>query len=175
MTEFRNSLWAPWRLEYVSTIKERRAEGCFLCRYWNEPEKDRENHVVWRTELCYVVLNLYPYTNGHALVCPAAHKGSLDDLTKEELLEMMWLTRDVHALLGRAVHAQGANVGMNFGHCAGAGLPEHLHMHVVPRWSGDTNFMTVLGDVRVIPQAMDAVYDRMVELSQEMNLPRLSG
>ncbi len=175
MTEFRNSLWAPWRLEYVSTIEERRAEGCFLCQYWNEPERDRENHVVWRTERCYVVLNLYPYTNGHALVCPAAHKGDLEDLTEAELLEMMWLTRDIHALLGRAVHAQGANVGMNFGHCAGAGLPGHLHMHVVPRWAGDTNFMTVLGDVRVIPQAMDAVYDRMVELSDEMNLPRLSS
>jgi len=172
MSEFRNSLWAPWRMEYIDTLAERNADGCFLCRYWNEPDKDAENRVLWRTERCYVVMNLYPYSNGHMLISPAAHKASLDELDDAEMLEMMQLTRDMNTLLGRAVNAQGTNVGMNFGHCAGAGLPEHLHVHVVPRWAGDTNFMTVLGDVRVIPQALDAVYRRMLEISDELGLPK---
>ncbi|MBN1343725.1 MAG: HIT domain-containing protein [Phycisphaerae bacterium] len=174
MTEFRGSLWAPWRLEYVASICERNEKGCFLCGYWSEPGKDAENHVLWRTERCYVVMNLYPYTNGHVLICPAAHKGGLEELDDAEMLEMMQLTRDVTTILGRAVNAQGTNVGMNFGHCAGAGLPEHLHIHVVPRWAGDTNFMTVLGDVRVIPQALDAVYHRMLEVADELNLPNVT-
>ena len=174
MTEFRNSLWAPWRMEYIDSLTERNEGGCFLCRYWDERDKDDQNRVLWRTAHCYVVMNLYPYSNGHMLICTAAHKASLDELDDLEMLEMMQLTRDVCTLLQRAVNAQGTNVGMNFGHCAGAGLPGHLHIHVVPRWAGDTNFMTVLGDVRVIPQALDAVYQRMRELSDELDLPRLN-
>jgi len=175
MTEFRNSLWAPWRMAYIETLAERDKDSCFLCDYWNEPHRDAENHVLWRTKRSFVVMNLYPYSNGHMLICPAAHKATMDELDADEMLEMMRLTRDVHKVLARAVNAQGANVGMNFGHCAGAGLPDHLHVHVVPRWAGDTNFMTVLGDVRVIPQALDAVYNRMREVADELNLPSLDG
>ncbi len=173
MSEFRDNLWAPWRLEYVQSLAEQDKEGCFLCHYWNAPDKDVENRVLWRTQRSYVVLNLYPYTNGHVLVCPAAHKASMDELEPGEMLELMQLTRDVIRVLNKAMSAQGANVGMNFGHCAGAGLPEHLHVHVVPRWGGDTNFMTVLGDVRVIPQALDSAYRRMREAADELNLPQL--
>ncbi len=172
MSEFRSNLWAPWRMEYIDSLQDRNSTGCFLCRYWNEVNRSAENHVLWRTERCYVVMNLYPYSNGHMLICPAAHKGDMGELDEVEMQEMMQLTRDTYHLLVRALNAQGANVGMNFGHCAGAGLPEHLHIHVVPRWSGDTNFMAVLGDVRVIPQSLDAVYKRLVEVSKEMNLPR---
>lgn len=174
MTEFRDNLWAPWRMEYIYSLNERNEEGCFLCRYWDERDKDDENYVLWRTQRCYVVMNLYPYSNGHMLICPASHKAALDELDDAEMLEMMQLTRDVNVLLSRAVSAQGTNVGMNFGHCAGAGLPDHLHVHVVPRWTGDTNFMTVIGDVRVIPQALETVFQRMRELSAELNLPRLN-
>jgi ATP adenylyltransferase len=173
MSEFRNNLWAPWRMEYIETIADRKEGGCFLCHYWTDRDKDAENRLLWRTERCYVVMNLYPYSNGHMLVCPGAHKSTMNELDGAEMLEMMQLTRDVGRLLVRAVNAQGLNVGMNFGQCAGAGLPEHLHLHVVPRWGGDTNFMTVLGDVRVIPQAMDIVFRRMQEVSTELNLPQL--
>lgn len=175
MTEFRESLWAPWRMEYIDTLADRNKNGCFLCTYWQDPDKDAENRVLWRTERCYVVMNLYPYSNGHMLICPAAHKATMDELDDAEMLELMQLTRDICALLARAVNAQGVNVGMNFGHCAGAGLPGHLHIHTVPRWAGDTNFMAVVGDVRVIPQSMDALYQRMRELSQEMGLPKLDA
>ena len=175
MTEFRNSLWAPWRMAYIETLAERDKDSCFLCDYWNEPDRDAENHVLWRTKRSYVVMNRYPYSNGHMLICPAAHKATMDELDADEMLEMMRLTRDVHKVLARAVNAQGVNVGMNFGHCAGAGLPDHLHVHVVPRWAGDTNFMTVLGDIRVIPQALDAVYHRMREVADDLNLPQLDG
>jgi ATP adenylyltransferase len=173
MTEFRESLWAPWRIEYIDTLADRNKDRCFLCTYWEERENDAENHVLWRTDRCYVVMNLYPYSNGHMLICPGAHKATMDELDATEMLELMQITRDVCTLLGRAVHAQGVNVGMNFGHCAGAGLPGHLHLHAVPRWAGDTNFMTVVGDVRVIPQSMEAVYQRMRTLSEEMGLPKL--
>ncbi len=173
MNEFRDNLWAPWRMEYILSLAERNKDSCFLCDYWNDRENDVANHVLWRTERSYVVLNLYPYSNGHLLICPAAHKASMDALDETEMLEMMQLTRDVNTLLATGVGAQGTNVGLNFGHCAGAGLPEHLHVHVVPRWVGDTNFMTVLGDVRVIPQALDAVYQRLHKVSQELHLPKI--
>jgi ATP adenylyltransferase len=161
-------------MEYIDSIGERNADGCFLCRYWNDRDKSAENHVLWRTDRTYVVMNRYPYSNGHMLVCPAAHKAELDQLDEQEMLEMMQLVRDVQKVLVRAVNAQGVNVGMNFGHCAGAGLPEHLHIHIVPRWAGDTNFMTVLGDVRVIPQALDTVFKRLCEVSRELNLPQVA-
>ncbi len=173
MNEFRSNLWAPWRMEYIHTLSERQADGCFLCRYWADRDKDVENHVLWRTDRFYVVMNLYPYSNGHMLICPAAHKAEIDHLDDEEMLEMMKLTRDAQKLLTHAVKAEGVNIGMNVGHCAGAGLPDHLHIHVVPRWHGDTNFMTVLGDVRVIPQALDALYKRLCDVSREMRLPQL--
>jgi ATP adenylyltransferase len=162
-------------MTYIDTLTERNAGGCFLCHYWEQPDKDTENHVLWRTERCYTVMNLYPYSNGHMLICPAAHKAAMDELDRAEMLEMMQLTRDIVTVLRRAVNAQGANVGMNFGLCAGAGLPEHLHVHVVPRWAGDTNFMTIVGDTRVIPQALDAVFTRMREVSDELNLPQVDS
>ncbi len=173
MSEFWDNLWAPWRMQYIQNIEEQNAGGCFLCRYWNEREKDDANLVLWRTDRLYVVMNRYPYSNGHLLVCPAAHKAEMDELDDQEMVEVMYLVRDARQLLSRAVKAQGANVGMNFGHCAGAGLPGHLHVHIVPRWQGDTNFMTVLGDVRVIPQALDVVHQRLREVSREMGLPRV--
>jgi ATP adenylyltransferase len=151
-------------MEYIRTLSEEFEEdGCFLCSYWEHPERDRENHVVWRTSDALVVMNRFPYTNGHLLLANAAHKAEFDDLTVEELTDISRLTRDAVRLLKQTVRAQGFNVGYNLGRCAGAGLPEHLHVHVVPRWNGDTNFMTVLGNSRVIPDALDALYDDLVK------------
>ncbi len=163
------NLWAPWRMEYIDAL-DAGGDDCFLCRYRDTPEHDAEHLVVYRRARTMVVMNRFPYTGGHLLVAPTAHVATLHELSETELTELMTTARDCQRLLERAVKAEGYNVGFNIGHCAGAGLPGHIHMHVVPRWEGDTNFMTVLGDVRVIPQALEALYRRLREAAGELGL-----
>ena len=171
MPEFNKNLWAPWRMEYNRSLDaENKEDGCFLCRYLNEPHQDARNHVVWRTKSVLVALNRFPYTNGHLLVAHTAHKGDLCDLTEDEMLEMSRAIRDGTILLRQTVKAEGFNIGYNLGLCAGAGLPDHLHAHVVPRWSGDTNFMAVLGETRVVPDSLDAVYEQLVDSARSAGL-----
>lgn len=170
MSETNVNLWAPWRMEYVEQIVDG-DQACFLCQYWNAPESDIEDLVVWRTDLACVLMNRFPYTSGHLLVAPGAHQAGLSDLRDEQMLEVMRLVRDAQTLLAHVLKPQGYNVGMNFGRCAGAGLPGHLHVHVVPRWSGDTNFMTALSGVRVLPEALDRLYDRLCRASAELAMP----
>jgi ATP adenylyltransferase len=163
MAEFNENVWAPWRMEYIRSLDvEKEEEGCFLCRYWQQPDRDGANRVVWRSDGAFAVMNRFPYTNGHMLIAHAAHKGDMTDLSEDELFEMTRLTRDCVGLLRKTVHAQGFNVGYNIGRCAGAGLPDHLHLHVVPRWGGDTNFMPVVGDLRVIPDSLDKLHAELV-------------
>jgi ATP adenylyltransferase len=169
------NLWAPWRMEYIRSLEQDQAGGCFMCRYWASPQEDRQNLLVWRGPAAMAILNRFPYSNGHVLVAPARHVGDLDQLSPAEMLELLAMTRDMQVLLKSAIQAQGFNVGMNFGRCAGAGLPDHLHIHVVPRWEGDTNFMPVLGQVRVIPQALETIYDLIQQRSAQMSLPRLDS
>lgn len=165
MPDFHKNLWAPWRMEYIRSLHEEQEEGgCFLCRYWSTPESDTANHVVWRMNSAFVVMNRFPYTNGHLLVAHAEHKGEFSDLGEAALAEMTRGLRDAVEVLRSVCQAQGFNVGYNVGQCAGAGLPGHLHAHVVPRWSGDTNFMTVVGDARVLSDSLDASF---VELRRE--------
>ena len=157
-----DQLWAPWRLSYVAAARAPSAEDpCFICRGLDAND-DRANLLVLRTPLSVVVLNRFPYNNGHLLIAPRAHKGRLDELTPEELLETMETVRRMVRLLDELMYPDGYNIGLNLGHAAGAGLPGHLHWHVVPRWHGDTNFMPVLGDVKVIVQSLDALYDLLV-------------
>ena len=152
-------LWAPWRLAYVATAKaETHEDGCFLCRYRDE-QRDAENFVVSRGEHTLSVLNRFPYNNGHVLVAPLAHKAELDDLNDGELLGCMHELRRLAAAYGRILRPDGFNIGLNLGRVAGAGVPGHLHWHIVPRWSGDTNFMPVLADTRVISQSLDALWE----------------
>jgi ATP adenylyltransferase len=153
-------LWAPWRLSYIETAKEKGPDGedCFLCRCRGEPSRDEENFVVTRGAVTFVVLNRFPYNNGHLLVAPLAHKGSLNELDDAELLGCLHQVRAMAEVYGRILHPDGFNIGLNLGRAAGAGLPGHLHWHLVPRWSGDTNFMTLLDDVRVISQSLQALY-----------------
>lgn len=162
-------------MEYIQSLAEEAESGCFLCNYRDAPETDDENHVVWRTSDVMVVMNRFPYTNGHLLIAPLAHKADLHDLSDDEMRNIWWQTRDTKTLLSEAVGAQGFNIGINFGRCAGAGLPGHLHIHVVPRWNGDTNYMAVVGDVRVIPQSLDRLYQRLCELSVRLGLPGKAG
>lgn len=157
-----DTLWAPWRLDYIKNpdrTPSPASDGCFLCRYRDEPASDAENYVVLRGTTCFVVLNRFPYNNGHLLIAPLAHKGTLDELTPAELLESVEEIRRMTGLLKSTLNAEGFNVGLNLGHVAGAGLPGHLHWHVVPRWNGDSNFMTVVSDTNVIPQSLRALYD----------------
>ena len=154
-------LWAPWRLSYIVTTKDHKPEGCFLCRYAAEPRADRENLVVARGKRTLTVLNRFPYNNGHLLVAPLAHKASLEDLDDDELLEAMQTLQRMTGMIRRRISAEGFNLGLNIGRAAGAGLPGHLHWHLVPRWNGDTNFMPVLSNVNVIPQSLEALYELM--------------
>jgi ATP adenylyltransferase len=157
-------LWAPWRLSYVAAPKEKPADGddCFLCRAAAGTD-DRANLLVHRTGLSVVVLNRFPYNNGHLLVCPKAHKGGLDELTPDELLDLQLVLRKMLGILQKRMNPDGFNVGLNLGRAAGAGVPGHLHWHIVPRWTGDTNFMPVFTDTRVISQSLEALYDLLAE------------
>lgn len=150
-------IWAPWRLQYV---QHERGDGCFLCREF-EAGDDRENLVLKRGRHCAVVMNRYPYTNGHLLVCPYRHIPDVTDMTDEEHLESMQLVSAAIGALRSVVHPHGFNVGTNVGEAAGAGLVGHIHTHVVPRWEGDTNFITVLDDVRIVPQALKDLWDAL--------------
>jgi ATP adenylyltransferase len=150
---------------------EESENGCFLCRYRDE-KSDAQNLVLWRGRRCFAVLNRFPYTGGHSMVAPLAHSAGLEDLDPATLAELMEHVRDVQAVLRKVVRAEGFNVGINIGRCAGAGLPGHLHVHIVPRWSGDTNFMAVLGDVRMIPTALADLYEKMTCAAGELRLPK---
>src|SRR5262249_19071187 len=149
----------PWRLAYVAAAKPpTSSDGCFLCAGL-AADDDRANLIALRTSLSVVVLNKFPYNNGHLLIAPQAHKATLEELTQEELLDTMETVRLCIGVLGELLRPDGYNVGLNLGKAAGAGLPGHLHWHIVPRWNGDTNFMPVVADVRVIVQSLEAFYD----------------
>jgi len=159
-------------MEYINSLKDATGEEeCFLCRYAGQPERDGDNHVIWRGGGCLTTFNLFPYTSGHLLVAPLEHLAELDDLDDATLDELFRQVRSAMRLLRGSVSPHGFNVGMNFGRCAGAGLPDHLHVHIVPRWDGDTNFMPVLDDVRVIPLGIEDIRKLMVEAAERLGLP----
>ena len=174
MAEQNQALWAPWRMEYIlANTAAPEGSACFLCDYVAHPELDAQHHVIWRTPQSLTLFNSFPYNNGHLMVAPLQHAARLEDLADNVLLAMMHHTRDAQRLLDETVSAQGYNIGLNFGRCAGAGLPGHLHIHIVPRWSGDTNFMAVIGDTRVIPESLAALHARMREAAPRLGLPAL--
>ncbi len=154
------ALFAPWRLEYVSSA-DRKVEGqCIFCRAW-ESGDDRDTLTLWRGERCFALLNRYPYTSGHAMVAPVAHVAELRDLDGATMAEMMEAARALIEALKSVYAPHGFNLGMNVGEAAGAGIKEHLHLHVVPRWMADTNFISVVGDVRVIPEDLGVTWDKV--------------
>jgi ATP adenylyltransferase len=167
----RKNLWAPWRIGYIQGLSE--GSDCFICHNLANPQDDDKNLVLWRSGCCIVVLNRFPYNNGHLLIAPSRHIPDLDQATDEELLEMTRLLRESQKALSLAIKPHGFNVGMNFGRCAGAGLPEHLHIHLVPRWDGDTNFMSVCSDIKVVSQSLSELFEQLKQVSKEHNLPRL--
>jgi len=171
-------LWAPWRLKYIQGLKdEPRPDNdldllpgadprCFICQDAAD-SADRSRHVVHRSDRSITILNRYPYNNGHLLIAPLVHRARLDELTGEEHADLaLEITRMV-GLLETVLQPQGFNVGLNLGRAAGAGLPDHLHWHVVPRWNGDTNFMPALTSVNVIPQSLDALWEALTRQLDE--------
>lgn len=153
-------LWAPWRMEYIE--KKDAPEGCLFCRLAESPAGDATNLVLWRGAHAMALMNRYPYTNGHLMVAPYRHTSDLTDLGDEELLEVHRLVARATAWIRDAYGPDGYNIGINLGSAGGAGIPGHVHWHVVPRWRGDTNFMTVVGEVRVVPEALEASYARLL-------------
>lgn len=149
-------LWSPWRLAYVSGGEPR---GCVFCDA--QTNGQAEPLVLFGGVTCFVILNLYPYNNGHLMVVPRRHVATLTEATPEELEELIRLTRASEMALTEVYHPQGLNVGMNLGRAAGAGVADHMHVHVVPRWAGDTNFMSVVGDVRVVPEELEHTSARL--------------
>ena len=148
-------LWSPWRLEYLTAPE---MEGCIFC-HAAESKVDRENLVLFRGERAFLILNRYPYNNGHFMSVPYNHVPSLEDLDPSTLTEMMLLVNRGLAALRACMRPDGFNVGVNLGRIAGAGVADHVHVHAVPRWAGDTNFMPVVGDMRVVPQTWLQTYD----------------
>jgi ATP adenylyltransferase len=167
----RKNLWAPWRIGYIQGLTE--SSDCFICHSLANPQDNDKNLVLWRCEKSIVILNRFPYNNGHLLIAPLRHIGDLELATDEELVELTRLIRESQKALSLAIKPHGFNVGMNFGRCAGAGLPGHLHIHIVPRWDGDTNFMHVCGDTDVISQSLTELLALLKQVSKEHNLPRL--
>ena len=152
-------LWAPWRLEYIQSADQQ--EGCLFCRVAGLD--DEEGLVVHRGERAYVLVNRYPYGSGHLMVAPYRHEGEFGELEAEEALEVHRLAAMGIGILADVMAPQGFNLGWNLGRVAGAGVVDHVHLHVVPRWAGDTNFMPVLADVKVMPEALEATRRKLAE------------
>ena len=157
------TLWAPWRMAYIGGP---RSEGCLLCDLPRE-NKDRESLILHRGPRTYVVMNRYPYNNGHLMIVPYRHCADLGQVSTEDSLELMHESQRATRILRRLFGAEGFNVGMNLGTAAGAGIAEHVHIHVVPRWVGDTNFMPVLADTKVMPDYLEATYEKLVPFFHE--------
>ncbi|MFC1846820.1 HIT domain-containing protein [Chloroflexota bacterium] len=153
-------LWAPWRIEYIKIAKEEAAQGCILC---SKPadKNDRKNLILHRGKHSFIIMNAYPYNSGHIMVVPNRHTANLEDLGDTERNELFGLVSRSIAVMKQVFNAEGFNVGMNLGHIAGAGIDSHIHIHVVPRWAGDTNFMPVTGDIRVVSEAILETYDKL--------------
>lgn len=158
-----STLWAPWRMAYIGGP---RSEGCLLCELPRD-NRDRESLILHRGPRTYVVMNRYPYNNGHLMIVPYRHCADLGEISSEDSLELMHESQRAIRILHRLFGAEGFNVGMNLGKAAGAGIAEHVHVHVVPRWVGDTNFMPVLADTKVMPDYLEATYEKLVPFFHE--------
>jgi ATP adenylyltransferase len=147
-------LWAPWRMEYIGSAREGKDEGCLFCEKPKEGD-DEQALIVARNGLSFAILNRFPYNSGHLMVAPFRHVGELEEVKDDESLDMQQLLQRCLTALKEAMQPEGFNIGMNLGVVAGAGIPDHLHWHVVPRWTGDTNFMPVVAETKVLPEFLD--------------------
>lgn len=157
-------LWAPWRMEYIADVDE--GGGCFLCDATECGDK-RSKLVLWKEESCIALMNRYPYNNGHLLVAPIQHTGDMAELSESQLTAQMRMLQRCRNNLEEVMAPDGFNIGLNLGRPAGAGVTDHLHWHIVPRWNGDTNFMAVTGQTKVIPQALDDLWELLREIDSQ--------
>lgn len=164
-----NNLWAPWRMEYI--LSNSKDNGCIFCP-GEDRAQDKERLILHVGEKSMVMMNRYPYNNGHLLVAPVRHVASLDELDDEEMLSLMVTVRRWIQVLREEMRPEGFNVGLNLGRVAGAGVEEHMHFHIVPRWNGDTNYMTVIGEVRVIPEHLMQTYEKLLKRYQSLERQR---
>lgn len=155
------NLWSPWRMSYIKSPKAN--NHCVFCKALAD-ENDKKNYIVYRAKYSFVILNRYPYTSGHLMVIPFKHAASLNDLDIETRAEMIELVNKGIELIKKIYQPEGFNLGANIGEAAGAGIEEHVHLHIVPRWNGDTNFMTSLGNTRVIPEALEDTYHQIKKI-----------
>ena len=165
-------VWAPWRMEYVGSDQER--EGCIFCP-GHDRAQDEKKLILYRGEWSIVLMNRFPYSNGHLLVAPLRHISSFDALSQDEKLDLLNMVERSLSALKEVMDPAGFNIGMNLGKVAGAGVEDHMHFHVVPRWSGDTNYMTVLGEVRIIPEHIRATYEKLLPFFKESWTEQVSG
>jgi len=156
-----NILYAPWRTEY---IQNHTIEGCVFCHISEHSEQDEDLHVLYRDEHCFIVMNRYPYTPGHFMIIPHKHTDALEALSSETWLHMSDLAQKGVRLLKEGFNAQGVNIGMNLGKAGGAGIAEHIHMHLVPRWKRDTNFITAIAETRVYSTDFERIYNKILEM-----------
>jgi ATP adenylyltransferase len=159
-------LWTPWRYAYITGTKE--GQGCVFCGKQNDPD-DRKSWIVHRATHCYICLNTFPYTSGHVMVIPYDHIDELQKLSHEAAREMMDLSQHTETVLRSLYRPDGINLGMNIGAAAGAGVAGHIHMHVLPRWVADANFMTVVGETRVLPESLETTWERMRKAFGDQN------
>jgi ATP adenylyltransferase len=152
-------LWTPWRYAYVTGADK--PTGCIFCNIVNNPGDDQARKIVYRGQHCFIILNTYPYTPGHVMVVPYAHLDELRKLPTEAAQEMMSLTQKMESVLRELYRPDGINLGMNIGKAAGAGVAGHIHMHVLPRWVADANFVSVIGETRMLPETLDVTWDKI--------------
>jgi len=161
-----NRLWAPWRIKYVAKKKDK---NCVFCKIFRE-KKDSKNYIVLRSKYCYAVLNTFPYNNGHIMIVANRHVRDLEQLPDSELLDMNKTLIKIKSLLKIVLKPHGFNIGVNLGKVSGAGIEKHLHIHIVPRWDGDTNFMPILGNTKIISQSLSELYLRLKKLIKKQKI-----
>jgi ATP adenylyltransferase len=152
------TLWAPWRMDYI--LSDKKTQGCIFCELPKQ-DRDRDNLILYRSSHTFAIMNRYPYNNGHIMVVPYGHIATLDGMDEGTMLDFMKLTKHAVRSIEKAFMPEGFNMGINVGKIAGAGMEEHLHLHIVPRWAGDTSFMTVFDEIRVVPEHVLSTYDKL--------------
>ncbi len=163
-------LWSPWRSQYIDSFKEATDDGCVFCSSQNERIEDDKCLVIYRGKHNFIMMNLYPYNNGHIMIIPFRHISDYTQLTDEEMNEIMYLNKQVIMAMKEIMNPQGFNFGANIGQAAGAGIHTHLHFHLVPRWNGDTNFMPVLGEVKIISQELLDTKNKLIAALKKQGL-----
>lgn len=153
-------IWAPWRSEFLYNRKQR---GCIFCAARDAKNKGADAYLIKKSRFSFSMLNIYPYNNGHIMIAPKRHKSSLTQLTAAELKDLMLLLNETTGLLDKILKPHGYNIGINLGRVAGAGYPGHVHIHIVPRWEGDTNFMPVFSDTKIVSESLDSLYKRLIK------------